>query len=250
MTMTLGSGQVAMLFLVLLRATGFVVAAPLFGHRVVPPPVKAGMAAALAIVLANGATAAPGALPILIAAPLELAIGLILGFLVNLGFAAVEIVGRLISLQMGLSLASVFSPTEEQGATALDPLFSVLAGLLFLALGLHLAIVQTLGHSLLTFPVGGGWSPQLPELGAQLTAIALELGVRVGMPLALVLLLAQLGVALLSRAIPQINVFIFGLPLQLLVGIVVTAAAMPSLARGATSIFQALIRSTSSGVLP
>ena len=74
--------------------------------------------------------------------------------------------------------------------------------------------------------------------GAQTIALALELGVRVALPIALVLLLVELSVALLARAIPQINVFILGLPLKMLVGIAVLAMAMPSLVNGAASIYR------------
>jgi flagellar biosynthesis protein FliR len=252
MTMTLGSGQVALLFLVLLRCTGLVIAAPLFGHRTVPAPVKAGFVAALTVGVLSRATdgATATQLPLIFAAPIEIGIGLALGFLISLGFFAIEMIGRLLSLQMGLSLSAVFNPTTEEGGTALDPVFAVLAGLLFLALDLHVATVQALAHSFEQFPLGGGWPAELPVLGAQLTALALELGVRVGMPLALVLLMSELAIALLARAIPQINVFIFGLPVKLLIGTVVTAVAMPSLARGAASVFQALFRSVNTGVLP
>ncbi len=124
--LALGGGQVASLFLVLMRTTGLVVTAPILGHRAVPAPVKAGLAAVLALTLARGATVAPGALPVLIAAPIELLIGLCLGLIISLGFQAVELGGRLISLQMGLSLGAVFSPTTHEGRHAVRP---VLLGL-------------------------------------------------------------------------------------------------------------------------
>jgi flagellar biosynthesis protein FliR len=251
MTMSLAGGQVALLFLVFMRCIGLVVAAPILGHRRVPATVKAGLAAVLTIgVLSRVAVPAADPLPLILAAPIEIAIGLALGFIISLGFFAVELVGRLLSLQMGLSLSAVFSPTTDEGGTAIDPIFAVLAGLLFLALDLHLGLVQALARSFEAFPLGSGWPVDLPLLGARLVVVSLEMGVRVGMPLALVLLLAELAIALLARAIPQINVFIFGLPLKLVVGTVITAAAMPSLARGTMSIFQTLFRAVGSGAMP
>jgi len=122
-----------------------------------------------------------------------------------------------------------------------------MAGLLFLAMGLHLAIVQTLAHSFIVYPVGGGWPADLPMLGAQTTALALELGVRVALPMALVLLLVELAVALLARAIPQINVFIFGLPLKMLVGVAVLAVAIPNLLAGAAAIYRFIFGAASGG---
>jgi flagellar biosynthetic protein FliR len=246
--LTLGGGQVASLFLVLMRTTGLIVAAPIFGHRTVPAPVKAGLAAVLALVLARGAAVAPGALPVLIAAPIELLIGLCLGLIISLGFHAVELGGRLVSLQIGLSLGAVFSPTSGEGSTALDPFFSVFAGLLFLALDLHLAVVRALASSFTTLPIGGGWPTDLWVLGAQLTALALELGTRIAMPIAITLLLAELAVALLARAIPSINVFFLGLPLKIMVGLAVTAVALPNLAAGATAIYRFLFDGVTTGM--
>lgn len=246
----LGGGQIATLFLVLMRTSGLVVSAPILGHRRVPAPLKAGLIAVLALALAPQASAAPGAMPILVAAPFELLIGLALGFIISLGFEAVELGGRLLSLQMGLSLGAVFSPTTSEGATVLDPFFSIFAGLLFLALNLHLAVVRALAASFTTLPIGGGWPTNLFLLVARMTTLALELGIRIAMPLALVLLLTELAVALLARAIPQINVFILGLPLKMAVGLAVLVVALPTMAVGITSVYRMVLDGASTGVMP
>jgi flagellar biosynthetic protein FliR len=249
MTFTVSGGQSALLFLVMMRCTGLVFTAPIFGHHSIPTLVKFGLAAALTIALSRGAGMNAGALPLLLAAPIELIIGTALGFILSMGFQAIEVSGRVISIQLGLSLASVFSPTEEEAATAIDPFFSVLAGLLFLAMNLHLAIVQALANSFLVYPIGGGWPADLALTGAQTIALVMELGVRVALPIALVLLLVELSVALLARAIPQINVFILGLPLKMLVGIGVLAIAMPSLVNGAASIFHFIFNAATGGAV-
>lgn len=247
--LSLGGGQVASLFLVLMRTTGLVVTAPILGHRAVPAPVKAGLAAVLALGLARGALIAPGALPLIVAAPIELLIGLSLGTVISIGFQAIELGGRLISLQMGLSLGAVLSPTAREGGTPFDPFFSILAGLLFLALDLHLAVVRVLASSFTTLPIGGGWPTDLWLLSGQLIALALQLGTRIAMPVALVLLLTELAVALLARAIPTINVFMLGLPLKIMVGLAVTALALPNLAAGAVSIFRFLLDGVTTGAI-
>jgi flagellar biosynthetic protein FliR len=69
------------------------------------------------------------------------------------------------------------------------------------------------------------------------------------MPVALVLLLVELSVALLARAIPQINVFILGLPLKMLVGFFVLAVAMPTLILGAQAIYRFVFNAAASGVV-
>ena len=249
MTVEISGGQAALLFLVMMRCTGLVFAAPLFGHAAVPTLVKFGIAASLTVALAIPAGQHMGSLPIILAAPIELIIGLSLGFILSLGFQAVELAGRVISIQLGLSLGAVFSPTQEEASTAIDPFFSVLAGLVFLAMSLQLGMVQVLANSFTLYPIGAGWPVNLPMTGAQTVALALELGVRVAMPIALVLLMVELAVGLLARAIPQINVFILGLPLKMLVGFAVLAAAMPALISGVETIYRFVFSAASGGTL-
>ncbi len=249
MTFQVGGGQSALLFLVMMRCSGLVFAAPLFGHHAVPTLVKFGLAACLTVVLANPAAAGAGTMPLLLAAPIELVIGLALGYILTVGFQAVELAGRVISIQLGLSLGSVFSPTQEEASTAIDPFFSVLAGLLFLAMGLHLAMVRVLANSFVVYPLGGGWPVDLAQTGAQTIALGLELGVRVALPIALVLLMVELSVGLLARAIPQINVFILGLPIKMLVGFAVLAVAMPTLITGAETIYRFVFGAASGGAI-
>ena len=143
----------------------------------------------------------------------------------------------------------MFSPTQEEASTAIDPFFSVLAGLVFLTMGLHLGMVQVLANSFTVYPVGGGWPVDLPLTGARTIALVMELGVRVAMPIALVLLMVELSVGLLARAIPQINVFILGLPLKMLVGFAVLAAAMPSLITGVQAIYRFVFNAASGGAM-
>jgi flagellar biosynthetic protein FliR len=177
----------------------------------------------------------------MLAAPIEVLIGISMGFALALGFSAVDSAARLVSIQMGLSLGAVFDPVGGEASTPFDPLFAVLAGILFMALDLHLAIIGILAASFTTLPIGGDWPAGLFGAVARLAALALELSARVAMPLALVLLLAELAVALISRAIPQINVFFLGLPLKILFGIALVAVALPNLIDGFAGVFRFLV---------
>jgi flagellar biosynthetic protein FliR len=239
----LSGGEVTSFFLVLLRCTGFIVAAPLFGHHALPRTVKAALAMFLGGILFSRAVVAPGAEAVALAAPIELFLGLSLGFLLSLGFGAISLAGRLIALQLGLSLEAVLNPLNTDPSTALDPFFGVLAGLLFLALGLHVETVRILAGSFTAFPIGAGWPLDLGLVAVQVIQMALELGIRIALPVSLLLLLVELGMGLLSRAVPQVNVFILGLPAKLLIGTAAFAMAIPTLIAGAARVLD-LIYST------
>ncbi len=249
-TLSLDGGQVAALFLVLMRTTGFVVSAPLLGHRALPGTVKAGLIGFLAVAVSSHAAPASAGLPLVVAIIVELVIGMALGFLLGLGMRATEVIARMLALQAGLSLASVYGPTFDEGGTPLDPLFSVLAGLLFLGMGLHIALVGALARSYATLPMGGSIGPDYALFGSRLIALVMDLGVQLALPLALSLLLAELGIALLSRAIPTINVFILGLPMTLLAALVLLLFALPVVIDATARIFNLVFQSVASGSLP
>ncbi len=236
----LAGGEVTAFFLVLMRCTGFIVTAPLLGHRSLPATVKAALAVGFAIAMLSGAAVAPGAQAVALAAPIELLLGLSLGFMLSLGFQAIELGGRLLALQLGLSLEAILNPLNPDPSTALDPFFGVLAGILFLALDLHVATIQILAGTFVSFPIGGAWPVELGLVAGQLIVLMLELGTRIALPIALVLLLVELLVGLISRAIPQVNVFILGLPAKILVGVAALAIAMPSMVAGGARIFEAI----------
>lgn len=242
MDLSLAGPDVTTLFLVLLRLVGFVVAAPVLGTRSVPPQVKAGLAAVLAVAVFREAQVAPSPAPLLLAAPIEVLLGVALGYLMSLAFAAIEIVAKLVAAQVGLGLDGVLNPLTEHPGTIFDSLFSTLAALLFLAAGLHVALVAVITGSFQAFPVGGGLPPALPETGSALVSLTIALGVQVALPIAVVLLITDLVVALLARAIPQINVFVLGLPLKLLVGLVALLIALPAIAGGMRDLFDATLR--------
>jgi flagellar biosynthetic protein FliR len=245
---TLGAGQAASLFLVLLRCSGFVLTAPILGHRSVPTAVKAGLIAVLAITLGNGASVAASAQPVLLAAPVEVLIGVAMGLTMAAAFAVVDAASRLLSIQMGLSLGAVFNPVGGEASTPFEPLFAIMAGLLFLALNLHLAVIRVLAESFTVLPIGGSLPTGLFATLAALIAVGLELAVKVAMPLALVLLLVELAVALISRAIPQVNVFFLGLPIKILLGIALVAMTLPALVNGLSGIFDTMIGGTSQAI--
>jgi flagellar biosynthesis protein FliR len=247
---SLDGGQVTALFLVLMRTTGFVIAAPLLGHRAIPGMVKAALAAFLAAAVATSAVPAESPLPLPIAVPVELALGLALGFLLSLGMRTTEVIARLLSLQAGLSLSAVYGPTFDEGGTPMDPLFAVLAGLVFLALNLHIALVAALARSFTAFPLGGPINPDLGLFGGELIALMIQIGVELALPLALALLLAQFGIALLSRAIPQLNIFVLGLPMTLLAALVILFAGIPAIMGTIGQIWEIVFRAVTTGTLP
>lgn len=208
----------------LVRVLALIASAPLLSHRAVPLRIKVGLGLAIAIVLVPS-TPAPPITDVLTGHGLALLahnilIGVVIGFTVRLIFAALEIAGEMIGLQMGLSFAGFFNPTTAQMQNAVASFMSLLALLMFIAIDGHLLLIHALAESFRLFPLTGEAAAPLSlervvRLGADMFAIALALA----LPFLAVMLLVNIVLGVLARVAPQLNVFAVGFPLTILVGL-------------------------------
>jgi len=216
------------------RVLALFATAPVLSHRTIPRPAKVGLAFAIAFVLAP-VLPAPPAVPLASGAALALlaqqvAIGATLGFAVRLALAAIEMAGEVIGLQMGLSFAGFFDLSNPQGANAAGSLLGLAATLLFLAIDGHLLVIGALAESFNAFPVGEFprqvfATDEFAKLGSQVFSTALSLS----LPMITVMLFANLALGVIARAAPQLNIFSFGFPFSILLGLIALFLTMPYL---------------------
>jgi flagellar biosynthesis protein FliR len=230
----LTGGQAASLLIVIARVTGFVAAAPFFSSRAIPSAAKAGMIIVIGYFFANRAIPAESGLPWAAALPLELLVGLTIGYLLSLALEVIALIGRLIGLQTGLSLEGVYnplSPNAEQ-STALESLLSSLSTIALIGAGYHLLCIGVLGASFALLPVGGGLAWPLFGAGPGVIIDAFTAAVAIGLPLVLFLLIVDVVMAVVSRAVPQLNVLIVGPSVKLLVSVAGLALSLPLIVNG------------------
>ena len=215
-----------------LRALALFTSLPVFGQRVVPTRVRIALAffiavAAQATLPAMPAVALDSSAALMLAAQ-QVVIGLALGFAVRIVFAAVEMAGELVGLQMGLNFAGFFDPATATQTTGSGRLFGAMVALLFVVIDGHLAVIAALVQSFSAFPVGPdvlGWLRTLqPQTwGAEL----FQLGLWIALPLAGMLLFVNIVLGVISRVAPQINVFAVGFPITLAVGLIGMLVTLP-----------------------
>lgn len=216
----------------LVRVLALFAVAPLLSHRAVPARIKVALAVGIALVLAPTIPTPPitdalsGAGLALLAQ--NILVGLMLGFAVRLVFAALELAGELIGLQMGLSFAGFFNPASGMTQNAVGSFMSLLALLMFIAIDGHLMLLHALAESFRLFPLsGGGTLPlaldDLVRLGSGMFAIALSLA----LPFLAVMLLTNVVLGVLARVAPQLNVFAIGFPMTILVGLATLMLMLP-----------------------
>jgi len=203
------------------RIAGVIMVAPVFGARLVSPRVRIALAAAMTVVMAPLVTVAqPFVLSLATGFTVlqEILIGVAIGFCLQMIFDALIIAGQTIAMSMGLGLATMVDPQRGISVPVVSQFFVILGLLIFLALGGHLATVRLIADSFQTLPVGGqlgadgAWT--VAAWGSQMFAGAL----RIALPAATALLIANIAFGVMSRAAPTLNLFAVGLPAGLLIG--------------------------------
>lgn len=216
----------AMLMFPLARVLGLFAIAPIFGGLGVPRRIRLIIGLAVAFALMPGLPAMPSVPPgswtgILIIAQ-QMIIGVLMGFTLRIIFAAVDVAGELIGLQMGLSFAVFYDPQNAGQSPVLSEFLGLLTTLIFLAMNGHLLTLAVLAESFQLLPVGTTpLSGQGFAAAVSWAAVLFSVGVLLSLPVVAALLITNLAMGVLSRVAPQLNLFAVGFPVTLFVGLLV-----------------------------
>ena len=219
MTLSLSLGALESLMLVGVRMVAFLVVAPPFSHRGIPATVKVMLATGLALAIApRVATTVPastGEYVVLLVG--EAVIGVGLGFLVAVVFAAVQSAGSLIDLMGGFSLAQGFDPMTQVNGAQFARLYQLTAVVILFVSDGYQMVISGLVRTFDALPLGA--SLDLSKLGDALTTSVTGMflaTLQIAGPLVVVLFLADVGLGLLTRVAPALNAFALGFPLKIL----------------------------------
>lgn len=221
---------------VLGRIAGFLVTAPLPGNEV-PQTARVSFALALAWVVSGYATPAAPVLDLNLATVMvvaaELGCGLAMGFVFRLLLGVSDTAGDMIAHAIGLQSGAIFSPTTGSTDPTLSRIISLAAMLLAVGIGAHRVALAHVLESFRVLPVGtplfiGAAGPTVAALVGELLATSL----RLALPVVAVCLLTQLGLALIARSAPSMQIFSVGLAVTLGAGLVTLMAAAGGLGAG------------------
>lgn len=240
----IGLPQFQALLLILMRVGGILAAWPVLGSRMIPMKIKTGLALMLALVLlplvrmpalpddAAGLTSGTVG---------EFLIGLVIGLAVRFLFAGVELAGEVMGSQMGLSVVQLFDPSTAHQTPLLGQFQTFLATLVFLSIDAHVVAVQAIAHSFEVIPpFGAGLSPALTDDVLRISQGMFVVALKLAAPVLATVLLVNLGMAVLGRSVPQINVFVLSFPITIAVGFVVLGGALPYVVELEVSEFERL----------
>lgn len=221
--------------MVFLRGLGIVMLLPTLGGRPLPVMVRVTISALIATLLYGlvpRVTALPsGNAGLIVSAMGEVVLGLVFGFVGRLVFSAVDMSGRVITQEIGLSAA----PGIDAPAPSTEPLaafLSTFAGVMFFLLGGHIGALSAFARSFDLAPAG---APAFSQLSIEYlvtgTAHVIELGFRISAPFIAMNFLITLAFSVLGRAVPKMSVFILSFSLRVLVGFTLLAGSGALVAR-------------------
>jgi flagellar biosynthetic protein FliR len=204
---------------------------PLFAAGQLPVQIRILWLLPLAVLLAAMPTVVPaGELHtpghFIQAAAYELLVGALMAFGLYAAFGAFLLGGRILDFQMGFGVASLIDPSSNEQAPLIGTLLNLLAVAVFFLLDGHHWLLRGIVYSLQQVPPGAGLSEL--NMGAVVAQFGLMFvyGLMLVAPVVFVLLLVDVGMAVAARTMPQVNMFIVGLPLKIFVGLTVLAISL------------------------
>ncbi len=227
----------------LLRIGALIMAAPVLNIRQIPARFKVLLAVLITWLVAPLLTPAPvvatfSAAALLIALQ-QLAIGVVMGFLLQMAFGALIFGGQVMAYSMGLGFAHMMDPQNGVQVPVVSQYWLILAMLAFLLGNGHLVLIGLLVDSFAVLPVAadgltraGIW--ELLTWGTRMFAA----GVAMAMPVLVALLLVNLGMGVVTRAAPQLNIFAVGFPVTILMGLLLMWATLPQVLQGFDDLVQ------------
>lgn len=225
------------IFLCSLRFLGMTIASPAFTPPSYPVPLKFLLVLLFSLIVAPMLTVANldalfegNIILLILAAFREFFIGLGIGFLASLPLYAFQVAGGFLGIQMGLGMVNILDPFSEAQVSILGQLKFMLALWFYLKWNGHLLLFQGLVQSFKLLPLGAWeWSWAIdPGFGKWLAEI-FYLALKISLPFVGAMLLADIGLGFVARTVPQMNVFVLGFSLKILLGMLILMFMVPLL---------------------
>jgi flagellar biosynthesis protein FliR len=244
------SAWVSRMWWPVLRVGGFVLTAPAASETVVPGRVKIVLTLALTLLLAP-LVQTPAGLSIfsaagMLAAVLEVLIGVAIGMVVQLSFEALVFAGQSISMTMGLGFATLVDPQRGAQVPVLGQMFMIFGILTYLAIDGHLMLLGALADSFHTLPIGSEHVDKNFLLSVALWgARVFDTGLLIALPAVIALVIVNLALGVVTRAAPQLNLFGIGFTITLLCGFFVLLTGLDGIMSGITSLINSALAAVS-----
>jgi flagellar biosynthetic protein FliR len=226
--------QFQAMVLILFRVSGLMFVAPFFGSRNIPTQVQIGMSLLLSLIafplVDKSMIPIPLNLGALVMAVIcELSVGLLIGFAATFLSAGVQLAGMLIDQEIGFGMANVIDPFSAEQVSIVGQFKFLLALILFILMDGHHYLLRSIIYSYQHVPlVGFRFNDKLAMyVSDRLFTDMFVAAIKISAPCVVALLLTTVAMAFMTRAVPEMNVFILGFSLTIVVGLAVLTLSIP-----------------------
>jgi len=231
--------------LVFFRVASILWLLPLFSSRSVSVPFKAGLSLAISFLLYDlvSVNNALGSDPyyMLLLILKEIFVGLTISLFVRVLFSIVYAAGEVSALQTGFGFARFMDPLSMTQVSVLEQFINILTVIVFFAIDAHHILIKGISLSFKELPVGSiVLNNSLFHYMSNLISRIFSMGLRIGAPLIVTLFIVDLALGLLSRMIPQINIFVEAMPMKILITFAVLSFSMGFMTTSIANIFRTM----------
>lgn len=214
--------------LIFVRVSGLLISSPIFGRKNVPNVAKIGFCAVLTVIF-MAALPPPATYPVfttvleyLLIIVKELVFGVAMGFVLTAMFSLTMTAGALMDYQIGYSMASIYDYQNNTQMPVSGSLFNIMMLILFLMYDGHLKLVDLIGKTFVAVPVGTVMVPrEILWAAAEVMTKSFALSVMVAMPILAAGMMVEIALGAMIKTVPQMNMFVVGIPVKIVVGLIV-----------------------------
>jgi len=225
-------GQLLIFLLALTRISGVFFLAPVLGSRNIPSQVKVGLAlmttiAILPFIQNPNIDQSISIIDFSLLIAKELTVGAIIGFTATLIFMGFLVAGQIIDFQMGFGMVNVIDPLSNMSVSLIGQFKNLLAIIVFLAINGHHFLLTALAKSFDIVPLTAfALTASVTDNFIGMVVNMFIIGLKIGGPAIAVLLITDLSLGIVARTVPQMNVFIVGIPLKITVAFITLIAML------------------------
>lgn len=221
-----------LLLLIFLRMSGCVLFNPILGSQSIPISVRTGISIVLTLftypIVPKQNLAINSATVFIICGLKELFIGFLVGFIIQLFLSVIVMAGEMTDMQVGVAMSRVYNPQSDVSMPLSAMVINAMFLLMFFATNSHLTLIRIFTELCSVVPYGDRMiSPNIFQSVVKLLGLMLIYAVKMSLPMVAVQFISEIGVGLLTRAVPQIDIFSIQIEIKLILGILSMLILVP-----------------------
>jgi flagellar biosynthetic protein FliR len=159
----------------------------------------------------------------------EFVVGIIIGYVGYIIFASIYIAGQLVDMQIGFGVINVLDPITNAQVPVTSNFYYTVTMLIFLMSNGHHLVIRALYQSYTLVPLGQAtFNATLMNNGLRVFGDIFIIALKISAPIIAAIFIADIALGIISKTVPQLNIFIVGMPLKIAMGLIILAITVPS----------------------